>query len=254
MHGEMTQTPAFAAAVGLGATRDGLPALCTRTAHHRARVTMLRVRKDRRPDDWEQRQASLSGRFLPLDPKDEFVLDIVEGSARVADSPDDDFGEDGPPASAYAGAAQPGRPRKWSRRADAARRRWADPAFRGMMLEKRAEKRRQEEEGRKKAITIGCMDSITLCDDDKAKQINDYVRSNRLKSEKITAYHADRRSWMEDRLSQGEDLRWRMNRVEYKKQRQEQRQEEARRRHKRMKAAKEMEKRKAAGELEETQP
>lgn len=211
--------------------------LRVRTAARERRVcavTMLRVRKSKQPADWDKRSRGLSGRFLPLDPREEVVLDVLDGTVT---GEEDDFGQEGPPIEAYANSQEPGRSRTWSKRAEAARRRWQDAAFREKMLAKRAEKRRRDLEARTPRIEIGCMDSITLCDDDRAKQINDYVRSNQLRSEKITAYHRDRRAWMETRLSAGEDLRWRMNRVEYKKQRQDKRQEEARRRHARMRAA-----------------
>lgn len=222
---------AFAGPLGRLSVRRGRHGrACART-----RVTMLRVRKSRLPEDWESRAHSLSGRFLPLDPREENVLDILDGSVGGTE---EEFGTEGPPSAAYGNSAEPGRARTWNKRAEAARRRWKEPAFRAKMLAKRAAKKARDEAARTPRIEIGCMDSITLCDDDRAKMINDYVRSNRLRSEKITAYHRDRRTWMETRLSAGEDLRWRMNRVEYKKQRQDKRQEEARRRHARMRAAK----------------
>lgn len=217
------------------------PRKCRGGQRLRANVYMLRVRRSRLPRDWGDKSSSLSGKFLPLDPKDENVLEALEDYASGAKygKVDDDFGEEGQSASAYQDSAESGRTGEWSKRSEGAKKRWSDPLYRQKMLEKRAEKKKANAAARgptRHRIEIGTMDSITLCDDDKARAINDYARSNRLKSEKLTAYHRDRRTWMETRLSQGEDLRWRLNRVEYKKQRQDKRREEARRRHARKRA------------------
>lgn len=146
--------------------------------------------------------STLSGRFLPLDPRDEHILDTLERDTR-GQRLEDIYGPEGSSADAY-GDSGLGAPEKWSRRSEAARKRWADPAYREKMLEKRAEKRRRDAEAAceqpKAKVEIGVMDSITLCDDDKAKAINDYARSNKLRSEKVTAFHRNRREWMENRL------------------------------------------------------
>lgn len=166
---------------------------------------MLRVQKKRRPEDWNRKKSSLSGRFLPMDSRDEAVLDLLEGGKGEGESTDEQsYGPEGPPSNAY-GDSVPGNEKKWSRRSEAARKRWADPAYRAKMLEKRAEKRRRDAEAageppKQHKVEIGRMDSITLCDEEKAKAINDYARSNKLRSEKITAFHKNRRSWMENRL------------------------------------------------------
>lgn len=164
-------------------------------------VIMLRVQNKRRPEDWEKKTASLSGRFLPLDPRDEAVLDVLETNSHnhFVDS----YGPEGPPSDAYDGPHIPSSSRKWSKRSEAARKRWSDPIYRAKMLEKRAEKRRrdaEESDESSKRLEIGCMDSITLSDENKAKAINAYARSNKLRSEKITAFHKNRKVWMEERL------------------------------------------------------
>jgi hypothetical protein len=165
---------------------------------------MLRVQRRRRPENWDKRQESLSGRFLPLDPGDEALLDELERDSSDLGEASLSFGPDGPPVAAY--GAPPGP--TWSRRADAAKKRWADPAYRANMLAKRAEKKRRDVEAglipdpeAKRKVHIGRLDSITLSSEEKAKAINDYARSNKKRSEKITAYHRDRTAWMADRLS-----------------------------------------------------
>lgn len=168
---------------------------------------MLRVQKKRRPENWDEKLSKLSGRFLPMDPRDETILDLLEKDKRLPDL-DYDYGPEGPTREAY-GESSIGRstPSKWSRRSEAARKRWADPCYRAKMLEKRKAKRKMNEEangGSKQKVQIGRMDSITLCDDDKAKAINDYARSNKLRSEKISAFHRNRRLWMEERLNSGQ--------------------------------------------------
>lgn len=153
--------------------------------------------------------SELSGRFLPMDPRDERILDILEkDNSRQLSLEDEAYGPEGPPSVAYGDSSVPGRPKKWSKRSEAARKRWADPSYRAKMLEKRAEKRRKDAEAagevtKHHKVEIGRMDSITLCDDDKAKAINDYARSNKLRAEKMSAFHRDRKLWMEQRLGKG---------------------------------------------------
>lgn len=190
-------------------------------------VTMLKVPKSKRTAEW--RGSGLSGRFLPLDPKDEAIIDVLESKDRDRN---EEYGLEGPPDSAYGHKSK----RAWNNRAVAAKKRWEDPEYRAKMLAKRANTKE-----RKKALQVGAMESITLCDDERAKEINDYVRSNRLKSEKISFYHRDRKAWMESRLSEGAGLRWKRQNDEYKKMAQEKRRLEARRRHARMRAKKELE-------------
>lgn len=168
------------------------------------RVTMLRVQKKRRPDHWDKNMSSLSGRFLPLDPRDEAILDVLENSSR---SPFiESYDMDRRPSDVCDGIIAPSTSRKWSKRSEAARKRWSDPVYRAKMLEKRAEKRRRDAEESdeldesSKKLEIGCMDSITLSDESKAQAINAYARSNKLRSEKITAFHKNRKVWMEERL------------------------------------------------------
>lgn len=196
-------------------------------------VRMLKVPKSKRPAGWDGPPTTLSGRFLPMDPRDEMFLDNMNSvpGSRV---PDVEYGSEGPPASAYSGNGEPGRSKVWNKRAAAAKRRWEDPEYRVKMLQKR----RATRNNNTGKINIGACESITLVDDERAKEINAYARSNRLKSEKISFYHRDRKGWMESRLNQGEELRHRMNKVEYKKQMQEKRQEDARLRHARMRAKK----------------
>lgn len=164
-------------------------------------VTMLRVQRKRRPEDWDKRNSGLSGRFLPMDPRDEAILDILEGvSPRKVDG-EESYGSEGPPSEAYGQANISGEPQKWSKRSEAARKRWADPEYRAKMLQKRAEKRRRDSDAASiPKIEIGVMDSITLVDEPRAKAINAYARSNKLRSEKITAFHKNRKLWMENRL------------------------------------------------------
>lgn len=156
-----------------------------------------------------------------MDPRDEVILDLLENdSHRIPD--EQAFGPQGPPSDAYGTSAINGQ-KKWSRRSEAARKRWADPAYRAKMLEKRAEKRRRDAEmagepPKQHKVEIGRMDSITLCDEEKAKAINDYARSNKLRSEKITAFHRDRRTWMETRLK---DSPSRLSDEEYDKRKKE---------------------------------
>lgn len=166
-----------------------------------ARVTMLRVQKKRRPEDWDKNVSSLSGRFLPMDPRDEAILDVLENTSRSPFIPS--YGMDVRPSDVHDGIVAPSVSPKWSKRSEAARKRWSDPMYRAKMLEKRAEKRRrdaEESDESSKRLEIGCMDSITLSDESKAKAINAYARSNKLRSEKITAFHKNRKVWMEERL------------------------------------------------------
>lgn len=148
---------------------------------------------------------TLSGRFLPMDPRDERVLDVLESENSRSILVDISQNPDGP-AGPFSDSAT--RTKKWSKRSEAARKRWADPAYRAKMLAKRAAKRRldADAEGKQHRLEIGCMDSITLCDDDKAKAINDYVRSNKLRSEKLSAFHQNTKEWMENRLSEGRSV------------------------------------------------
>jgi hypothetical protein len=199
-------------------------------------TTMLRVQQRRRPEDWDKRQENLSGRFLSLDPGDEALLDELERDP-AADAADGglSFGPDGPPLTAY-GTTATGP--TWSKRADAAKKRWADPAYRANMLAKRAEKKLRDikaglvpDPETKRKIHIGRLDSITLSSEEKANAINAYARSNRKRSEKIKAYHHDRAAWMARRLSSGEESRLKSSQVDYKKDRQLERQAVARKRH-----------------------
>lgn len=186
-------------------------------------VTMLKVRKSRRAEAWGNKDASvLSGRFLPLDPREEVVLNALEEDPHS-------YGSEGPPSSAYSGAGEPARPKTWNTRAEAAKRRWQDPEYRAKMLAKRQSTKQR----RNSTMEIGAMESITLCDDERAKEINDYVRSNKLRSEKITFYHRNRKAWMDARLEDGQVLRNRTNSDEYKRAAQERRSRKARERHQR---------------------
>jgi len=198
---------------------------------------MLKVPKSKRPAGWEGPPTTLSGRFLPLDPRDEMFLDNMS-HAPYSGGTDVEYGSEGPPSSAYSGSPEPGRSKMWNKRAAAAKRRWEDPEYRAKMLEKRRTTKNKNNKKKNGGIGIGACESITLVDDERAKEINDYARSNRLKSEKITFYHRDRKGWMESRLHEGEEIRHRMNKVEYKKEMQEKRQQRARLRHARMRAKK----------------
>jgi hypothetical protein len=206
-------------------------------------TTMLRVQQRRRPEDWDKRQESLSGRFLPLDPGDEALLDELERTGADAADGGLSFGPDGPPLAAY-GTSATGP--TWSKRADAAKKRWADPVYRANMLAKRAEKKLRDIQAglipdpeTKRKVHIGRLDSITLSSEEKAKAINAYARSNKKRSEKITAYHFDRAAWMAKRLSSGEESRLKSSQVDYKKDRQLKRQAAARKRHAQQRLAKE---------------
>jgi hypothetical protein len=203
--------------------------------------SMLRVQDRRKPDDWDKRNESLSGRFLPLDPSDEVVLDELERAApggRAAEDPE------GPPATAYGTAASGP---KWSKRAEAAKKRWADPLYRAKMLDMRAAKKERdllnaggvvgEEKGspgkaaRKKKLQIGKLDSITMSRAEMANAINEYAQSNQRRSEKLASFHRDRATWMARRLSDGQMLRDGLDSDDSKKKRQEERQAVARKRH-----------------------
>ncbi|KAI0562206.1 hypothetical protein FGB62_64g028 [Gracilaria domingensis] len=166
-----------------------------------------------------------------MDPRDEAIINLLEGDNSLPEV-ETEYGPEGPPAEAY-GDSGLGRPKKWSKRSEAARKRWADPSYRAKMLEKRAAKRRMNEEangGPKQKVEIGRMDSITLCDDDRAKAINDYARSNKLRSEKISAFHRNRKLWMETRLSTGRPKLTDEEYVQMKKAQQEKRRDIALRR------------------------
>lgn len=201
---------------------------------------MLRVQKMRRPENWDKITSSLSGRFLPLDPRDEEIIDLLVRDSNPFVSLEDVYNAEGPPVGAFDDGTTG--QRKWSRRSEAARRRWADPAYRVKVLEKRAEKRRKSaemSEGHKAKVEIGPVDSITLCNDDKAKRINDYARSNKLRSEKLTGFHRNRKQWMENRLR---DSPMRLSDEEYvdrKIEKRERRRYFALEREKRMKAERE---------------
>lgn len=188
----------------------------TSSACHRVQPSMLRVSKHRRPPQ----SPGLSGRFLPFDPGDEAILDELESEKRTfrAESTEDGRGEDGSTGTS---------PEKtvWSRRSEAAKKRWADPTYRAKMLKKR--RRKVEAAGK---VRIGSMDSITLSGDEKAREINDYVRSCKRRSESLAAFHRDGAAWMKKRLDDGEDLR-RGREVEGLLKRRERRREVARKRH-----------------------
>lgn len=232
---------------------------------------MLRVQKHRIPEEWSNESRGISNRFLPLDPGDEVILDELAGTstesraeqlgpgASVFDSSASNVygggvGE-GPPAAAYGpggGRSEDGR--KWSKRSEAAKKRWADPEYRAKMLAKRQEKRRQDAEAGlivegKAKVEIGRLDSITLSGEEKAAAINAYARSNTRRSEKLMRFHRDERTWMENRLSEGEKLRF-SGSEEFKKARQEQRQAAARKRHARARARAEQAERGAETEAE----
>ena len=87
-------------------------------------------------------------------------------------------------------------------------------------------------------LRIGVGDSIATCDERKAAAINQYVRRNKLRSEKLIMFHHDKQRWMEAKLRQGEDKRLLIHDEELKRQRQLGRQEEARKRHARVRARK----------------
>lgn len=195
---------------------------------------MLRVRPGRKPEDWDARMSHLSGRFLPLDPGDEVLLDVLESGFKRGGVEAVEYGPEGPPVEAYGSASLNGRSGKWSKRSEAARKRWADPAYRAKMIAMREEKKKRDEDAsapKTHKVEIGRMDSITLCDDDKAKAINDYARSNKRRSEQMTAFHHDKRTWMESRLSDGVAARWTDNYVEGKLLKKEKRRQAALRRH-----------------------
>jgi hypothetical protein len=94
-------------------------------------------------------------------------------------------------------------------------------------------------------LRIGVGDSITTCDEQKAAAINQYVRRNKLRSEKLIMFHHDKQRWMDAKLRQGEDKRLLFHNQDLKRQRQLERQEEARKRHARVRARKEAENRAA---------
>lgn len=174
------------------------------------RVTMLRVQRKRRPNDWEKKNSELTGRFLPLDPRDEKVLDALEEGARPPELVK--FGPEGPPSLAY-GSSGAAHVKQWSKRSQAAQKRWADASYRARMLKMRAEKKLLNEKKNgvspkrvppKHKVEIGPMDSVTMCNDDKARAINQYTRSNKVRSEKLSSFHRNRKVWMERRLGEGE--------------------------------------------------
>lgn len=182
-------------------TRHFPPSRSSKCKRIHATPTMLRVQKGRRPENWDKITSTLSGRFLPLDPRDEEIIDLLVRDGNPFVSLEDVYSTEGPPVEVLEDGTT--EQRKWSRRSEAARKRWADPAYRAKVLEKRAEKRRRNTEmndGHKAKVEIGPVDSITLCNDDKAKAINDYARSNKLRSEKITGFHRNPKQWMENRL------------------------------------------------------
>lgn len=87
-------------------------------------------------------------------------------------------------------------------------------------------------------IEIGAGDSLTLCSEEKAAAINAYVIRNKHRSEKLLMFHHDKQRWIDNKLQEGENIRLLMNNVEVKRQRQLQRQQEARKRHARIRARK----------------
>lgn len=176
---------------------------------------MLRVPKHRRPPP----PPGLSGRFLPLDADDERLLDEL---ARGRHMPGGRFADDG-------GSEK--EKEAWSNRSEAAKKRWADPTYRAMMLTKR--RRKKAAEGK---VRIGSMDSVTLSGDEKAREINDYVRSCKRRSESLEAFHRDGAGWMKRRLEEGEGIR-RGREAEGLAERQKRRKAVARKRHEDMRRA-----------------
>jgi len=161
------------------------------------------------------RLGSLQGKFLSMESQLEDEVVETDTNEEYFDS----FGDvrEGLPRTGL----EPTVVKKWNRRAEAAKKRWANPEYRKKMMEKRRRKKEGEEKTeRKHRVQIGNMDSVTLSSDEKAREINAYAQSNKLRSEKLEKLHQDKEKWMQERLASGSPLRDHLNNDEYKRQRQ----------------------------------
>eukprot|EP00188_Purpureofilum_apyrenoidigerum_P006352 Plantae.Rhodophyta-Purpureofilum_apyrenoidigerum.ctg9727.p1 GENE.Plantae.Rhodophyta-Purpureofilum_apyrenoidigerum.ctg9727~~Plantae.Rhodophyta-Purpureofilum_apyrenoidigerum.ctg9727.p1 ORF type:complete len:251 (-),score=61.90 Plantae.Rhodophyta-Purpureofilum_apyrenoidigerum.ctg9727:491-1243(-) len=158
---------------------------------------------------------SLQGKFLPTDSQPEDDMPDVVADEEFFDS----YGDirEGLPRTGL----EPAEVKKWNKRAEAAKKRWANPDYRKKMMEKRRQKKEGRERiERKHRVQIGSMDSVTLSSDQKAREINAYAQSNKLRSEKLEKLHQNKEKWMQERLESGTYLRDRFNNDDYKRQKQ----------------------------------
>lgn len=128
-----------------------------------------------------------------------------------------------------------GSKRRWNRRSEAAKKRWADPEYRAKMMNSR-QKTKREKASQNKRVEIGPMDSIVGSSDQKSKMIMDYAIANAKRADKIRRFHHQRASWMRERLSGGQDKRDSFNNDDFKLERKQKRSEVARKRQQRRKS------------------
>ncbi|KAA8491813.1 hypothetical protein FVE85_8295 [Porphyridium purpureum] len=165
-------------------------------------------------------------------------LDSIEGK-QTPGAPDD-FDEYGAVADGIpqVNSSESDQEKKWSRKSEAAKRRWANPEYRRKILAKRRAKmaaaKLAEKPVRTRGVQIGAMDSVTHSSDEKAAAINRYARSLKLRSERMQLYKRDQMTWMNERLDEGAPLRRAYVDPELKKKRREERSRLAEERHRRM--------------------
>mmetsp|Transcript_11342 Transcript_11342/g.30559 ORF Transcript_11342/g.30559 Transcript_11342/m.30559 type:complete len:323 (+) Transcript_11342:192-1160(+) len=145
----------------------------------------------------------------------------------------DDFGpvRDGLPRTEPEDDEDDKRRHAWSRRSEAAKRRWADPKYRKKILEKRRAKMMAARTKNAPRVRIDTTDSVTLSSDEKAAKLDRYVRSNQLRAEARRRYLHDQHEWMRARLADGAPARLRRDDPDFLRERQRQRSLIARRRH-----------------------
>uniref|UniRef100_A0A7S1THJ2 Uncharacterized protein n=1 Tax=Compsopogon caeruleus TaxID=31354 RepID=A0A7S1THJ2_9RHOD len=97
---------------------------------------------------------------------------------------------------------------RWSRRAEAAKKRWADPEYRAKMMSSR---RRAKDSANASLhhprVEIGPMDSIVGSSDQKARMIIAYANANAKRAEKVRNFHQNQAQWIQDRLDAGAESR-----------------------------------------------
>ncbi|KAJ8904389.1 hypothetical protein NDN08_000908 [Rhodosorus marinus] len=171
----------------------------------------------------------LQGRFLPADSENRHK------SEEVDEQNFDILGDvrEGLPSSYFELPEE----KKWNKRAQAAKKRWADPEYRKKMMEKRnLKKKKGKEDEKKDGDEVGSIDSISPPPDDEVQVSSDaQALANKLRSEKLESHHRDKTKWMEERLASGAELRDRLNNDDYKAKRQEKRKQMAIERHRKRK-------------------
>uniref|UniRef100_A0A7S0BQY4 Uncharacterized protein n=1 Tax=Rhodosorus marinus TaxID=101924 RepID=A0A7S0BQY4_9RHOD len=171
----------------------------------------------------------LQGRFLPADSENIAKADEVD------EENFDILGDvrEGLPSSYFELPEE----RKWNKRAQAAKKRWADPEYRKKMIQKRnLKKEKGAEDEKKDGDEVGAIDSLSAPQEDEVPAGSDaHALANKLRSEKLESHHRDKTKWMEERLASGAELRDRLNNDEFKAERQEKRKQMAIKRHRKRK-------------------